>query len=517
MTGADAGRPTRPEPGSQVVWPSRALVVGLRVAGRAMAGTLLRHRVEVLALDDAGGPEVRAAAADLGIRLLEAPTPAASREAAQWADWVVPSPGVPLSHPALLDVEPERVVGELDLGAALARAPIVGITGTNGKTTVTTLVVAALRAAGRVALPAGNVGTPLVDAAVDPTAEFLVVEASSFQLATARHFRAQVACWLNLAPDHLDWHGSLDAYVAAKTRLLEGQRPGDLAVLAEEDPIVRAAARATPARVVTFGLERGDYREESGWLVGPSGRLAEVGALARRLPLDVKNALAVFAIADGLGVSPERTAEALVGFSGLPHRVALVARHRGVAFYDDSKATTPDAVLAALAGFPSAVLIAGGRNKGLDLSVLRAAADRLRAVVAYGEAAAEIAAAFVGVRRPAPGPAHAGESPSPLEVVEAESMEEAVALATVRAEPGDAVLLSPACASFDRYRSYAERGDAFQRAVAALVAAESAGASASRSAGSLPGGSLPGGPALGGDTSDGTPSGVSGGEREVSA
>lgn len=435
-------------------WPQRALVMGMRVSGEALARALTAERVEVRAVDDAGGADARARAAASGVRLFERPDAGALAALVAWCDWVVLSPGIPPHHPVHRLAAGKPVVGELELGGRLARVPMIAVTGTNGKSTVTTLVESMLLADGRRARAIGNLGTPLVEA-VAGDAEVLVVEVSSFQLAATVSFHPAIGTWLNLAPDHLDWHASMDDYIAAKARIWACQEEQDVAVANAEDPVVMREAADVASRVVTFGLDRGDWHEERGRLVGPgSEAVMDVAALWRGLPSDRRNALAAIASADAFGVSLEACAEALRSYRGLPHRVALVAEIGGVAWYDDSKATTPDATLAAIEGFSSVVLLAGGRNKGLDLGVLRSASDRVRAVVAFGEAAPEVEAAF-----------GAGDGP---EVRRAGSMAVAVAEAASMARPGDVVLLSPACASFDWYRSYAERGEDFVAALHAL-------------------------------------------------
>ncbi len=261
--------------------------------------------------------------------------------------------------------------------------------------------------------------------------------------------------WLNLAPDHLDWHGDMASYAAAKARLWANAGPDDVAVANVEDPVVLEAARASRARVVTFGLAGGDWRVAGDELVGPHGPLLAVGELARDLPHDRANALAAAATADAAGAAPEAVAAVLRSFRGLPHRITPVGEHGGVRWLDDSKATDPHAAVTAVRGFDSVVLLAGGRNKGLDLSVLAEEAGRLRAVVAIGEAAPEVAAAFAG---------------SAVPVSVATSMDDAVARARAAARPGDVVLLSPGCASYDWYGGYGERGDDFARAVAEELA-----------------------------------------------
>jgi len=300
---------------------------------------------------------------------------------------------------------------------------------------------------------------PLVDAAEGP-ADVLVVEASSFQLEQTEQFRPKVAVWLNLAPDHLDWHPDLEAYGRAKARIWARQGSDDTAIVNADDAGVMRWAETAPGRVVTFALGDGhpnmqtDYRVEGDVLRAPDGsEILEVSALRRSLPHDVANALAASAAALAAGAGLEGVRSALREWRGFPHRVALVGDAGGVQWYDDSKATNPHAALAALRGFGSVVLIAGGRNKDLDLSVMADAADRVRAVVAIGEAAPDVERAFAGLR--------------PVTV--ASSMDDAVRAAAAYAGPGDAVLLSPGCASFDWYQSYAERGDDFQRAVGELL------------------------------------------------
>ncbi len=461
--------------GAPAAWqgaPRRALVVGLGVTGEAVARQLRRRGVEVVAVDDAAGRDGGAAsstAARLGVEL----APAASAAGlARSVDLVCPSPGVAYAHPAIAAAMAVAtpVWSELELAARWDHRPVLAVTGTNGKTTVTTLVTEMVRAGGRAAVAAGNNELPLVDAIDDAGVEVFVVEASSFRLEFTETFRPRVAAWLNLTPDHLDWHPDLDHYARAKARIWQAQRPDDVAVANAEDAEVMRFAARSPGRLVTFSLDGSApgagaaYTVAGGHLVRRPGSessggepgevpIVAVADMARALPHDVRNALAAVATAAEGATPLDACASVLRDFRGLPHRVQLVGDAGGVRWYDDSKATTPASVVAAVEGFESAVLIAGGRNKGLDLSGLRALAPRLRAVVAIGEAAPLVADTF------------AGAAP----VVTATSMDEAVALAADRARPGDAVVLSPACASFDWYRNYGERGDDFARAVAARI------------------------------------------------
>src|SRR5581483_6913560 len=419
------------------------LVVGLGVTGEAVARRLAAAG-PVVVVDDrpgAAGFAGRAAALEaLGVRVVGAPDPDELAGLVADAELVVPSPGVPEAHPVYGLAERAGVPlrSEIELaGAAAARRglPLIAVTGTNGKTTVTTLIAEMLAAGGRRAVAAGNIGRPLLDAVHDEALDVVVAEVSSFQLRYTETFRPRVAVFLNVAEDHLDWHRSFEDYVAAKARIFANQSGDDLLVFNADDDAVAGVAKAAPRSVAFTLRSRPDgWRVEDGELARPDGgRLVAVAALARHGPHDVANALAASAAAAELGVAGEALRQVLTTFAGLPHRVTPVGQSRGVTFVDDSKATNPHAALAALAGFDSVVLVAGGRNKGLDLGVLRQEAGRIRAVVAIGEAAGEVEAAFAGLRP----------------VRRAASMAEAVQLGAELARPGDTVLLSPACASFD--------------------------------------------------------------------
>ena len=427
-----------------------AVVVGLGITGRAVVEHLLGAGWRVVVVDDFAGDAQRQEVEALGATL-------GTVSAVPGADLVVPSPGVRPSHPVheVAAGAGVPVVSEVEL--AWRAAPdkrFVAVTGTNGKTTVTTLVAAILVAGGTRAVAAGNIGLPLVTA-VAGDAEVLVAEVSSFQLHHTVDFRPDVAVWLNLAADHLDWHPTMDHYAAAKARIWANQRADDVAVVNAEDPVVMSAAASAPGRLVTFGLGAGDWSVAGGALRGPDGDVVGVDGLERSLPHDLANALAAMAAASAAGADLSACRAGVTGFQGLPHRVQLVGEAGGVRYYDDSKATTPASVLAALRGFRSVVLIAGGRNKGLDLRPLAGEAGRIRSVVAIGDAAPELEAAFSGA----------------VPVTVATSMADAVRNAAAAAREGDAVLLSPGCASYDWYRNYAERGDDFAACVATLVSA----------------------------------------------
>jgi UDP-N-acetylmuramoylalanine--D-glutamate ligase len=441
----------------------QALVVGFAVTGQAAARALVEKGRRVVALDDGEvSVKMARAAEDLGVELVSRPPKAKLAELAEKSELVVLSPGVPPSHLIFALAEPDKIVAEVELAFSLAERPVLAITGTNGKTTVTSLVTAILTEAGRKPEAVGNIGRPFIEAVGAGSADVYVAELSSFQLAWTKTFRPAVACWLNLAEDHLDWHADMAEYGAAKARIWANQERDDVAVVNADDPVVMSFAASAPSRLVTFGEQKADLFVADGVLVSPAGPICAVSELPRQLPHDVANAAAASAVAMAAGAGPEDCAAALRAGVAMPHRIELVAQGDGVFWYDDSKATTPSAVLAALCGFDQVVLIAGGRNKGLSFSAILEGLEeesrlkggpgkkRLRGVVAIGESAGQVVEAF----------ADAG-----VEVVRAGSMAEAVAAAAALSTPGTSVLLSPGAASFDWYRNYGERGEDFARLV----------------------------------------------------
>ncbi len=449
----------------------RHLVFGLGVTNAAVARALVRRGGEVVLADDDPSDAARELAVEFGVPLHDAPDEAGLRTLLSAADVLVPAPLLGDLHPVVrLAAElgvPVR--SEFDLAADWDDRPVLAVTGTNGKTTVSELAAAMLERSGIACRAVGNLEVPLVEAVDDPEPEWFVVEASSFRLGHSARFAPRVAVWLNLTPDHLDRHAGLDAYRSAKARILEHQSAGDTAVLVLDDPVVAAAEVRPGVRVVGVTSGGRPDRDVDTWatvagdrlVLVPSGGddepldLLAVDELPRTHPHDVTNSLAAAAAALAAGATPGAVVAALRSTSPPPHRVEFVADVSGVRFVDDSKSTTPASTLAAISGFDSVVLVAGGRNKGLDLGVLAGAGDRVRAVVGIGESAGEVVAAFPG---------------HPTAV--ADSMADAVRLAAGLAAPGDTVLLSPGCASFDWYSSYAERGDDFAAAVGRLVGAD---------------------------------------------
>jgi UDP-N-acetylmuramoylalanine--D-glutamate ligase len=440
----------------------RILVAGVRVTGRSAALHLASFGADVLACDDA-----EVSAADLEAAGVRVHGGGCEVELLEGRQLLVVAPGLPERHPliqaALAGGVP--VWSDVELGARLARAPLVGVTGTNGKSTTVELAAAMLSASGLRTVAAGNLGLPLIDAVLARQApQALVVELSSFQLRFCHSLHLVAGAWLNFAPDHLDWHPDLSAYAEAKARIWANQTLEDWSLYAADDPVVASHAVHATGTPVPFGVGRvplGGLGVEAGIALsrieGHEGPLWRAAAL--RLPgrHNLANALAASGLALALGAHPAAMTRAVAAFRASPHRLATVAEVAGVTFVDDSKATNPHAAARALGAFQRVVWIAGGRNKRLAFDELAAeASSRLVGVVLLGEAADELASAL-----------ERGGYDGPM--ARAASMGEAVTVAFSLAEKGDTVLLAPACASFDMFSSYAERGEAFSAAVARLA------------------------------------------------
>lgn len=436
---------------------SRALVHGLAITGIATARALRERGYDVIALDDDITPERLRAADDVGIELLGVPEPGELSALLASCDLLSPAPGVPENHRVIVAARSADVpvLSEIELAYRWEQEresgprPMLAITGTDGKTTTTLMTVDILRAAGLRTIDAGNTATPLVDA-IDEDLDAFVVECTSFRLAWTQRFRAEGAAWLNLAPDHLNWHRSMESYEAAKARIFANQRHDDVAVGFVEDPVVMRHLEAAPSRHRTFGLASGDYRVDDGALNGPDGPIAPLAAMRRSLPHDVTNALAASALVLETGLADERAIEAALStFRGPPHRLEEVGEWSGISWFNDSKATTPHAAAAAIKAFDRVVLIAGGYDKGVDLSPMSSDREHVRVLISLGDTAQAVEEVFAGVP----------------EVYRAEHLEAAVGLARRHARLDDTVLLSPGCASFDHYPGFDARGDHFRALV----------------------------------------------------
>jgi UDP-N-acetylmuramoylalanine--D-glutamate ligase len=434
-----------------------AVVLGAGVAGRAAAETLIAEGATVL-LTDVREAEALGDVTSLATLGVEIRTGRHHPGDLDGADLVIASPGIPPSAEVFTWARERGLSpwGELELGARIATMPYLAVTGTNGKTTTTGMLAACLRAGGIDAVACGNIGFPF-PAAARGSHEVLVVEVSSQQLVWQERFHPTVSVLLNLAPDHLDHHGSYEAYRAAKAMIYRNQAEGDVHVGNRDDPDAAEVSAAAPCVVRWFGVSEprdGEVGFDGDALIvrGPDGD-SSLG------PVDVEragrreDAAAAATAALAYGVDHAAIAEGLESFEPAAHRGETVAEIAGVRFIDDSKATNVHAALAAIRGVgPGAVLIAGGRSKGQDLGALRTVADHLRAVIAIGEAAEDVRTAFADA--------------APVEL--AGSIEDAVSRAfEASAKPG-VVLLAPACASWDQFASYAERGDRFAAAARAL-------------------------------------------------
>lgn len=439
-----------------------AAVHGLAVTGRAVAEAFTRRGWQVRVADDAPVIAHSGFAAAIGAVLHDVSTHDGVSAFLDGADVLVPAPGVPprsaVVAGALAAGVPVR--SEIDIAYEWEQSrphggrPVIGITGTDGKTTTTMIAAHLLRSAGLRVEEVGNTDLPFMAAVDDDTIDAFVVECSSFRLQWTDVFRCHAATWLNFAPDHLDWHPTLDHYREAKERIWAHVRPTDVAVAPSGQQMIADAAGRCGARVVTFGIGHGDYRVDHGAggdrLVGPGGTLCRVADMWRSMPHDITNSLAAAALVLESGLVPVASVPAgLASFVPARHRIELVGTFGGSPWYDDSKATSPHAALTAIRAFDRLVLIAGGRNKGLDLSELASEPHRMHGVVAIGDDAEPVARAFEGV----------------CEVRRAGSMAEAVSLAADLAGPGVPVVLSPGCTSYDWYRNYNERGDDFQESV----------------------------------------------------
>ncbi|MGO9621217.1 MAG: UDP-N-acetylmuramoyl-L-alanine--D-glutamate ligase [Desulfobaccales bacterium] len=437
----------------------KVLVVGLARTGVALCRFLAAKGARVTVTDQAPPQaleEARREIAGLGV----AEDLGTARPAWRGSDLIILSPGVP---PELEWLKAARkagipVWGELELAGHFIEKPLIAVSGTNGKTTTITLVGEFLKASGRKPLVGGNIGTPAISLlSRQRQADCLVLEVSSFQLDTAPSFHPQAAALLNITPDHLDRYPSLAAYAASKANLFRNQRAGDLKVLNADDPAL-AALDTGPARVYHFSSSRPLTR--GAWLANGSLHLRLAGAAAEKFPLagirlsgrhNLENVMASLLLSLDAGASPEACRRVLASFGGLPHRLEFVAEVGRVEFYDDSKGTNVGAVAVSLGHFSKPViLIAGGRDKDSDFRLLSPLIkERVKALVLLGETRKRLAQTWKDL--------------APICLVN--SMDEAVRRAYDLARPGEVVLLSPACASFDMFKDYAHRGDTFQKLV----------------------------------------------------
>jgi UDP-N-acetylmuramoylalanine--D-glutamate ligase len=442
----------------------RVLVVGLGRSGVASALFLKSRGARVTVSDTKSPDQLRNEIPTLLDHGVAVETGGHGERTFQNQDLIVVSPGVPVDAEPLVQARAlgERVIGEIELAAAFLPGPVVAITGSNGKTTTTTLVGEILAKGGLKVLVGGNIGKPAISLVEKATPESMIVlEVSSFQLETILSFRPKVAVVLNITPDHLDRHRTFAAYVDAKARIFENQRAEDLAVLNADDPTCVGLAPRTRAQVFWFSRKRevepGAFVRKGQVLIRRSGADHEVMAVAE-IPLkgghNVENVLAAICASELMGCDAASIRNAVRDFKAVEHRLEYVATLRGVDYYNDSKATNVDATIKALESFPRNIhLILGGKDKGSDYTVLNELLrQRVKCVYTIGAAAEKIQLHIKGA----------------TSIVAAGSMETALQQASSAAQPGDVVLLAPACASFDQFQNYEHRGRVFKELVRSL-------------------------------------------------
>src|SRR3954453_32030 len=443
----------------------RVLVVGLGRSGVASALFLQSRGARVTVSDAKSEDQLREQIPTLLDAGIAVETGTHGERTFRNQDLIVVSPGVPVDAEPLVQARAlgQPVIGEIELASQFLSGPIVAITGSNGKTTTTTLVREIIAASGFKTLVGGNIGTAAISLAERATADTIIVlEVSSFQLETIRAFRPKVAVVLNVTPDHLDRHRTFAAYVDAKARIFENQQGDDFAVLNADDLTCVELAGRTRARVFWFSRERelesGAFVRNDQVVFRRSGSPQTVLA-ASEIPLkgshNLENVLAAVCAATLMGCTPEKIRAAVVNFKAVEHRLEYVATIGGVEYYNDSKATNVDATIKALQSFPANIhLILGGKDKGSDYSVLNdLLRQRVKRVYTIGTAAQKIEEQITGA---------AG-------IEHCETLAKAVKFASARAVEGDVVVLAPACASFDQFENYEHRGRVFKEAVFELA------------------------------------------------
>ena len=446
----------------------KVLVVGLARSGLAAAQSLHRQGAQVIGYDQKAFDSLGSAGQELeqlGIRVVN-----------QWdldlisehIDFIVVSPGVPLSLPIFEWAHQQGIpiIGELELAFRLKneQVDLLAVTGTNGKTTTTALLRYILEKDGRLAYYGGNIGIPLTSLIENLAQGVVVVEVSSFQLETVEKFHPPICGLLNITPDHLDRHKTMQAYIEAKSKIFKQQLPDDYAVFNYDDHLLRELAEECPATVVYFSAQ---HQLAEGFFIDKdvivyhhhqkTTQICPIGDIRLRGQHNLENVLCAVAMSYLYGARPAMISEALKSFTGVRHRMEEVVYSQGVLYVNDSKATNPESVMKALQSFQQPIiLIAGGRNKGSDFSEFaREAAKRVRALIILGEARQEIKDAVM-------------KTPF-RNIHEVNDLTEAVDLASQLATVGDVVLLSPACASWDQFPSYEHRGDLFCKLARSLA------------------------------------------------
>lgn len=450
----------------QDIKDKKVLVVGIARSGIAVAKFLVEKGCRVVLTD-------KKSLAELADTLQEIPAGSVEIIAGQYPevapgsyDVLVVSPGVPLTIPPIQQASELGlpVLSELELAYLYARSPIIAITGTNGKTTTTTLIGEIFKKAGIRTYVGGNIGLPLVlEVEKYGPEDVIVAEVSSFQLECIEKFKPKVSILLNFTPDHLDRHGTMANYIAAKARVYENQAPGDYTILNYDNPGVAALGTKTRGKVIFFSRQ---HKLEEGIFVENGNIILKLGTTTLMVcgtkdvfikgAHNLENALAAVAAAAVMGVPAEVIGRTLRDFRGVAHRLELVAEIDGVKYVNDSKGTNPDASIKALEAYDEPiVLLAGGRNKGSDFTEFaQKVKEKVRTLVILGECKAEIKDAVSKTGFTA--------------IYDAEDFDDAVRIAARMSEAGQIVLLSPACASWDMFKDFEERGERFKEVVSGL-------------------------------------------------
>ena len=447
----------------------RVLVVGLGKSGVASALFMKKHGAKVTVSDTKSGDELRNEIPVLLDNGITVETGGHGDRTFRGQDLIVVSPGVPVDAPPLAQARSlgESVIGEIELAAQFLPGPIVAITGSNGKTTTTTLTGEIMVAAGFPTLVGGNIGTPAISLAERAKSETVIVlEISSFQLETVQTFRPKVAVVLNITPDHLDRHRTFEIYTDAKARIFENQHGSDFAVLNADDPTCVTLASRTRSKVFWFSrqkeVQQGAWVRDGNIVFRDGSSQTEIMQVSE-IPLkgahNLENVLAAVCAAALMGCAPSKIRQAVQNFKAVEHRLEYTATINGVDYYNDSKATNVDATIKALESFPANIhLILGGKDKGSDYTVLNdLLRQRVKRVYTIGAAAAKIESQIVSSKNGGP------------EVVHAETLDNAIRKAHTAAQPGDVVVLAPACASFDQFKNYEHRGQVFKEIVKGLA------------------------------------------------
>jgi len=445
----------------------KVLVVGLARTGVSTAKFLVSEGARVRVSDSSPGDKLTKSLEELKGLDLEIET---GRHTEEWftnADLIVVSPGVPLEIKPLKAAHGKgvEIISEIELASRFIDAPIIAITGTNGKTTTTTLIGEILKKSGKRAFVGGNIGNPLIEYVIEgKKADFIVAEISSFQLEGIREFRPFISILLNITEDHLDRYPSMDAYIQAKGLIYRNQRSADFAVINSDDILVKRLTKGIQPQKIGFSRER----EIVGGIYCTDGKICsslrgnavyETERFRIKGGHNIENAMASIAACEIAGCLRDDIQEAIEAFHGLPHRVEFVADIEGVSYYNDSKGTNIGATMSALAGFKgNVILLAGGKDKGGDYGVMAPLIqEKVKGMILFGEARGKINHSIGGY----------------TDTVLVANLKEAVEVAGRTAVKGDTVLLSPACSSFDQFSGYAERGRKFVELVNARKRVES--------------------------------------------